>query len=617
MKSNKSLFNTTLFKSNIIRFLPFSILFVIIELINFPLVVFLNYNEMRSIDFDSLLSLGAISYGASCIFAILFALLTFGYLFSANKCNALHAFPIGRKALFTTNLLSAYVLLVAPQLIGFLLSLPGILLFSVAGAVKAFIPLHLAMMFLLPFIVLSIAVLAIMLSGNAFAGVIIYGILNFLYAAVVLLASSAVGFFGYGLSADVLMSDNNYYLSPVIDIFIRLSDYNTTELKNKDVLVSANPKFYIAIAVYFVAAFAICTLAYLLYKRRELEVAGEMAAFEKELPFIRVIVSVIGGAIIAMSLGSVFNAGKIGMLALYVVFSFLVYFATQMVLKKKFNIFSGKLIIRWIICCAVSIGAVIGLAAYETNYIPSASKVEIASANISYDMKYENDEKGTKQIQALQKELIKNAKANQTTTGIRYTDSMSYYSDEPITNYYNIRITYTLKSGKEVERAYEYNGKDKKINALIKEIENENEYTNIFDYLDELGVKYTLRSIEINTYLNNLNDIEYTASSGEYDKIMGLLTEDIAKLTANYSSIDSNKTYCDADVWIECRLDKNSDKKIFKELEEASYGNSFIEGYISYEPDEYPTDYFTIHIGTLPSESKALEYAKEIQEKYK
>ena len=619
MKSNKSLFSATLFKSNIIRFLPFSILFTIIELINFPLVVFLNYSNLRSIDFESLLSLGAVSYGASCIFAILFALLTFGYLFSANKCNALHAFPIGRKSLFATNFLSAYVLLVAPQLIGFLLSLPGIVLFSSAGAVKAFIPLHLAMMFMLPFIVLSIAVLSIMLSGNAFAGVIIYGIINFFYVAVVLIASSAVSFFGYGINASALMSGTNYYLSPVVDIFVRLSEYTVTELMNKEEHVSIDPKVYIALAIYFAVAFAVCLLSFLLYKRRELEVAGEMAAFEKELPFIRVIVSVIGAAIITMSLGSLFNAGKIGMLALYVVFSFIVYFATQMVLKKKFNIFSGKLIIRWVICCAVSIGAVLGLAAYETNYIPEVSKVESTSFDVSYKINAE-DEKTTKKIQTLQKELINYSKAQKTTTGIRYLEAMDYYYDEPVSDsqYYNIEITYKLKSGKEVERAYEYNGKDKKINALINEIEGESKYTNVFDRLDEIGVKYTIRGIEINSYTNDQLDLEYVASSGEYDKLIALLKEDVNKVTTDYRSLNENSTNCNADVWIECRIDNDNDKNALKMLEETSYGSNFVEGYISY--DTYAdgnAGVFDIHIGVLPTDSKALEFGKEMHEKHK
>ena len=611
MKSKKSLFNATLFKSNISRFLPFSVLFAIIELIIFPLVLFFNYNNAHKMDFEGVLALGAVSYGFTGVFAIVFALLTFGYLFSANKCNALHAFPIGRKALFTTNFLSAYALLIVPQLIGFLLGLPGILLFSLTGVASAFIPLHLAMIFIFSFIVLSIAALAIMLSGNAFAGFIIYGILNFFYAAFVVLASTAVSFFGYGLNSDVLTDSNYYCLSPVIDIIINLGNFSSKTVHN-EVVVNVTPKFYIVLLVYFIVAIAICALAFLLYKLRELEVAGEMAAFEKELPFIRVIVSVIGGAVIAMTIGSIVNAGKIGMLAIYVVFSFIVYFAAQMVLKRKFNIFSIKLVLRWAVCCAVSIGVVLGLAAYETNYIPDASKVDKVLTNITYDINYKNNEEDLKQLAELQTELIKYAKSHNTTTGIRYAEDVNFDVDTPNTLYLNVEYTYTLKNGKTVSRNYEYDGKSDKINALIKAIENKNQYTNVFDYLDELGVKYTIKSIEINSYEGLDNSTVYNLRSGDYREFVELCKEDIAKHTENYSSLNGNSEEVYADVWIECRLDKNTDNKTLKALEDASYGSRFIEGYLSYDSYEFSDGKtFQIHLSSLSNDSEAMKFAKE------
>ena len=618
MKSNKSLFSATLFKSNIVRFLPFSILFLIIELINFPLVIFFNYNIRNSIDFDSLISMSGVSYAFCGIFAIVFALLTFGYLFSANKCNALHAFPIGRKALFTTNLLSAYAMLVVPQLIGFLLGLPGILMFSLPGAVKAFIPLHLAMIFLFSFIVLSIGIIAIMLSGNAFAGVIIYGILNFLYTAVVMLASYAVAFFGYGLNETVLMGNATYYLSPAVNIVALLSDYKTTEIK-KDVIVNINPDFYIALAIYFAVAIAICALAFLLYKLRELEVAGEMAAFEQELPFIRVIVSVIGATLLAMSIGAIVNAGKVVMIILYVVFSFIVYFATQMVLKKKFNIFSGKLILRWVICCAVSIGVVLGLAAFETNYIPEASKVDSTKANISYSIN-SKDEKTTAQIQELQKALIEYSKKNRTVTGIRYAEDYDYEDEvSPNKLCFNITFDYVLKNGKVVLRAYEYEAGDKKIDALIKAIESENKYQSMFDFLDETGVKYTVSRIEISSYEDNYEDgIEHTVNPGYYDKVMELCREDVDAITSNYSSLNNSNSTGYTDVWITCKLDKDNDKKVLEAIEEASYSSTFIEGYISYADylnSSANANEFEMNISSLPKDSKTVQFAVEREAK--
>jgi ABC-2 type transport system permease protein len=612
MKSNKSLFNATLFKSNILRFLPFSILYTIIELVIFPLVLFFSYGAKNSIDFEDLLATGAVSDAFSAVFAGVFAILVFGYLFSANKSNALHAFPIGRKALFTTNTVSAYVLLVVPQLIGFVLGTPAMLMFAKTGVLKVFIPMNLAMIFLFSFIVLSIGILAMMLSGNAFAGFIIYGILNFLYAAAVVLLSFAVAFFGYGLKEEIFITDSKYLLSPIVNIFVNMSNYTTTEIQ-KVFSVDISPAFYISLAVYFAAAIVICAVAFLLYKLRELEVAGEMAAFEKELPFIRVIVSVIGAIVITMSIGSIINAGRIGMIALYVVFSFMVYFAAQMILKRKFNIFSGKLILRWVICCAVSIGAVLGLAAYETSYTPDAAKVENASINLTYDIK-KQDEKGVKQIEELQKELIRYTKASDD-ENIRGSNRLieDYAVEEdPYKFYLSVEIEYTLKNGKTVEREYAYKGDDKKINTLIKALESENSYVNIFDSLDEIGVKYTVKNINITEYTEAEAE-EYSIDVKNCDEFIDICKKDVNALTKNHSSlVKTDESYSSTDISINCKLDKDNDKEVLEKLKELSISR-FIEGYCSYDEFglEEPYSDLNIYISSLPRDSETLQYAKE------
>ncbi|MBR7060927.1 MAG: hypothetical protein IKI34_04270, partial [Eubacterium sp.] len=346
----------------------------------------MNYNARDKIDFDTLSVLGIISDILVFGFAGVFAILVFGYLFSANKCNALHAFPIGRKALFTTNLLSAYLLLIAPQLIGYLLALPGILMFTAeTSAVSAAVLIQFSSIFLFSFIVLSIAVLSMMLSGNAFSGAIIYMILNFLYSAIVVILSYSTSIFGTGLSEEIFLTKSHYALSPVVNIIFNLLKYDLTAK-------FVAPGFFKAIIIYFAVSIIICVFAYLIYKRRELEVAGEMAAFEIELPFIRVIVSIIGGFVVSLFIGSILSFGKFGFLALYIIFSFIIYFATQMVLKKKFNIFSVKLIIRWVICCALSVGIALALASYETNYIPKTKDIESSKIKISYSIESKDEE---------------------------------------------------------------------------------------------------------------------------------------------------------------------------------------------------------------------------------
>ena len=599
MKSNKSLFNATLFKSNIVRFLPFSILFLVIELNIYPTLIYFNYDVRNSIDLDTLITMGIASDVFTFIFACVFAILVCGYLFSANKSIALHSFPIGRSALFTTNLLSAYVLLIAPQLIGFGLAIPGIAMFSTAAITKAALLLQLSTIFLFSFIALSIGFLAMMLSGNAFAGAIIYLIINFVYTALVLLASYTLSIFGTGLSEDVLIGEKGaYLLSPVANLTFNLSQYDSEK-------IHIPSGYYKALIIYFAVSFAICALAFLLYKLRELEVAGEMAAFEEELPFIRVIVSIIGGTVLSMFVGTLSNAGKYGIAILYIIFSFIVYFATQMVLKRKFNIFSGKLIIRWVICCAVSLGIVIGLAAYETNYIPEAGKVESANISISYNIDCK-DEKSIKQIRELQRSLIEKCKDNQSGLVQKIED----YVDVPNYSYYNIVINYNMKNGRSIERRYDYSGSDSKIEALIREIENANEYVNIFDNLDNLGIKYTVKNMSIAEY-NDSGAVDIPVDSKNYEKALELCKEDVKALTDNYSSLNRDSNSAPVEVWIGCALDSENDKDAVKKLKYRT-DTSYVEGYYSYY--DYDTNNFDIYINSLPASSKLVAFAKANQE---
>ena len=606
MKSNKSLFNPTLFKSNIKRFLPFSILFLIVELIIYPLMIYTNHfqNGNSRIDFDELATMGIASSVFAGIFAGVFAILVFSYLFTSNKCNAIHAFPIGRKALFTTNLLSAYTLLVAPQLIGFGLAIPGIAINANATVLKSALLFQLSTIFLFSFIAISIGVLAMMLSGNAFSGAIIYLILNFIYAAFVLLVNWAVSTFGYGISNLSGLDEYNFFLSPAVNLLIKAANSDSS---NKFCI---SKEFYISLLIYFVVSFAVCFIAFLLYKLRELEVAGEMVAFEAEIPFIRVIVSIIGGAVFSMGVGSVLSTGRFGYAVLYAVFSFIIYFATQMILKKKFNIFSIKLIIRWVICCALSLGFILGLSAYETNYIPASDKIESAVFNATYSVNA--DTENTAQIRELHKELIEYSKEGKAPSSYEYEAPV----DE---SYLSITLNYHLKNGKAVEREYLYDiGSSKKVDSLIDGIESKDEYENIFDYLDSLDSKYKIDRIIINDYTDS---DEIVLDSKDFDEFIGICKEDINTLIKDYSSTKRSEfkgTENEFDICLSGTISKGEE---LENIPERSYGNSFIEGFFSYYEsydlmaNNKKSYELEIHLNTFPKDSKALKFAEEYHKK--
>jgi hypothetical protein len=298
----------------------------------------------------------------------------------------------------------------------------------------------------------------------------------------------------------------------------------------------------------------------------------------------------------------------VGFAAMYIVFSFIVYFATQMILKRKFNIFSGMLIFRWVLCCAISIGIVLGLSAYETNYIPEAAKVESANVYTTYNIGFEKDESGINRAHQLQKALIEYAKGNAETIERRTEE----YGEElvPDSPHLNTTFTYTLKNGRVVTRNYTYLGDDEKINTLIKALESENEYRNIFDSLDSIGVDYSVKSITISDY-TGVESLEYTVSASDFDNVLELCKQDAVSVTENYSSLDLNNEDTAHDIWIVLSIPKRgTDKKLIEDLA----GKNYIEGYFSL--DEYSNSKayeLDISINKLPKDSKTLQFAKENQ----
>jgi len=600
MKSSKSLFSKTVFKSNIKRFLPFSVLYAIIECIILPLIIFSAYNPKKPLGIDEFAALNGISDVFAFGFAGIFALLTFWYLFTSNKCNALHAFPIGRSSLFVTNFISAYVLLVVPQIIGYAISLPG--LFMYGEMIKESLLLAVTSIFVFSFICLSIAVLAIMLAGNAFSGWIIYCILNFTQAALFVIASGAISVFGIGLySSDNIIAEGNYFLSPLINLMINriklINVYNGTD---------ESSKYYMMLAIYAALCILICLLALCLYKKRELECAGEMTVFSVEIPFIRVIVAIIGASMLSFIIGS-FLETQIYYLILYIIFFFVVYFATQMILMKKGNVFTKGLVARAVVVCAVTVGIVLGASAYSTNYLPDVKKVESVRVNTTYNLDLKDDEAQQKAAE-LQKALIEYSKND---------DSSSWFSSgvkEYDENTISIQFDYTMKNGKLVSRSYDYDAKDKKINAMITALEKEAPYQTVFEYLESLDIDCTVTSI--NCYNNSkpyADDINIDTK--DYDAFLNLCKEDFNTIKSNYSSLGGRNLSDDWSITISCSIPKDTNKAIIDEINQTLYSREAQLYVDTFSPENANKLTLDINIYSLPkNNSKVAEFLNSYQQ---
>lgn len=214
------------------------------------------------------------------LFGILAAVCAFRYLHQTRSAYMLHAFPLTRGTLFRTNLLSGFLLGYAP-----IFCATGVytVTLSLRSSFDLFPPLLrgcLAALLLFVFFY-SLAVLCMQLSGRTVTSVLLYGLLNVLFA---LFAELVGGIFKPLLRGVVAFSDaleRFSFLSPVVKLF----------LLNRQQATLYYPLVLCAVGI------CLLVLSWLLYRRRRLECCGETVAYRFLRPIYAVLITVAGIAL--------------------------------------------------------------------------------------------------------------------------------------------------------------------------------------------------------------------------------------------------------------------------------------------------------------------------------
>jgi len=585
MKSNKCLFSKTVFKSNILRFLPFAAPLLIAELIAFPLAL---YNSGNRFDLSTFRGVSLASDIISMLFAGLFVLLVFSYLFKPNACNAFHAFPVGRKALFTTGVISSYVLLVVPQLLAFGAGIPIIMRYGLFPS--TYITLGIVSIFGTSLVALATAVLAVMLAGNFFAAVVLYGVVNFLYVAARTLLYSAVSEFGIGIGGGMMGGAPGVYLSPLAQLVFTKGSIGSGLKSEQQTLLNDYYKFLI---IYAVAAIVILAVSWLLYKIRRLEAAGDMVAFKIEIPVLSVIASVFGGAFAAALLGSIFSFGNLGLMVSYIVFTLFFYFGAQMVIKRTAKVFSAKNFVIWALAAFITLGATLGLAVYETNLVPSKNIKNIV-VNTSYDFEPEREDYVL--VADLHRALIKNETKGRTPVQVilgtapteKRSDEAVFDSKEEYVGSYTVNLTYTLTSGRVIERYYSVDyDSNKEIDALVNKLEEKNDPQTVFDKLE--GFDITIKSCIVEDYASPEDDEipSVTLNAKEAAELFELCKADVNAQKEGFKTTkEVNEELMNSSYNISFTFTVENDKD-FEELTAESYFSDFTYSSIEYYSYDY------------------------------
>lgn len=452
MVSKKSYFNFTIFRNNIARHWPIWTGYLFLLIFTGPFSLFMSHtNQSFSNKTDFMIGLStSMSIMASpiimSVFIILSALAVFSYQYSARSAYAIHALPVSREGLFLTNYMSGFAYLIVPQIINYIFMVL-VTLGIHSDYVDNLHPWVLSCIFV-TFFLYSTMVMFCMFTGNFFWPPVLYLIFNLLYIGVKVLVLGLGQLLLYGItSQESVFSESDSILSPLYYLNAAHTFQTTAHGSGNLEIIVQSTRFYLP---YAIAAIIIVSIAFLLYKHRSIECVGDVLSYKIMRPFFLWLSSLCVVSLLTVSFISFFFHSELYMseysfrivFIFVAVFSFLCFFMIEMIIKKRFRVFTKKKVMESFLFTGLALVSLC-MIRYDVFHleskIPSAKEISNVEINYLYETKL-TDSPDIEYARSLQKQLL--AQKNKT-----IFDSK---------NIHTITLTYNLKNGHTLKRLYPF-----------------------------------------------------------------------------------------------------------------------------------------------------------------
>ena len=461
MRSGTSFFDLTIYRKTFTRFWPLWVLNLVIWLFILPFNGLMKLSDSigREVNYvqNFARTVGARATDLGIIYALLaglvVAMAVCSHLYNNRSANFMGALPTCREGQFLSTYLSGLTMLIAPNVVVFLLTL---LVEAIGGSVM-WGPLlfWLAVMCGTEFFFYSFAVCLGQFTGHILALPVYYGIFNAIVVAVYMLLGWVMdryyfGFTGMGSVGNVFVT----WCTPVAMFYqMDIDVYDESLVRGVSKWVTDIEGLWI-VAVYAVVAVVLTACALLLYRRRHLETAGDIVSVKVMRPVFKYGVAFCAGMFLGFLFDQMFSLSEIGMLVWTVIWGIVGYFIAQMLLDKSIRVFR-----KWKGAAAVTVVflvlfAVIGfdLTGYE-NRVPVADQVtSVVIDGLDGDGYYDTgsyldgvtltDPEDIADVIALHQAIIEVGENGE-------SDSEGLYR-----TYVSFDVTYTLKSGGKMSRSY-------------------------------------------------------------------------------------------------------------------------------------------------------------------
>lgn len=487
MPRKTSFCNAALLRSDIKRYWPLLFLYVAVWVVILPMQILSASRQCDGVA-DGIMTVLQLrqhnviiqSIPASVVMSLLFgcfaAMAVWSYLMSGRTVGLMHALPVTRTQAFFSHILSVLGALTAGNVLIFLLTALCSAGFSYVDWTALGTWLLLTELMALFFFALGS--LCAMVTGWLLAVPVLYGAMNVVALLLYAVISTMTQMFYFGYSSSDI-PEFITWLTPVGRIWDAVANGGAQPVEVQlPIGAQIYHRFQLPASafstciIYAAVGIALLALVWWLYKKRPSETAGDAMSFRWLQPIARWSIGLCGGLGLGLFLNYVILGSSFaGLLICQLVMGVICFFAAQMLLKKKFRIFTSRWWVETLALVLTLLAVTLCIKLDITGYqhrVPDAEDVTSVRFDASYADFTTDDPAAVESVISLHRAILEQYDE----TGERL-ENQTYLDTEggPITRY--VRVDYQLRNGTSLRREWRVsivNGSD--IHRLLTQLVN-------------------------------------------------------------------------------------------------------------------------------------------------
>ena len=489
MPRKTSFCNAALLRSDIKRYWPLLFLYVAVWVVILPMQILSASRECDGVA-DGIMTVLQMrqhnviirSIPASVVISLLFgcfaAMAVWSYLMSGRTVGLMHALPVTRTQAFFSHVLSVLGALTAGNVLIFLLTALCSAGFSYVD--WAALGTWLLLTELMALFFFALGSLCAMVTGWLLAVPVLYGAMNVVALLLYAVISTMTQMFYFGYSSSDI-PEFITWLTPVGRIWDAVANGGAQPVEvqfREPIGTQSYHRFQLPASafstciIYAAVGIALLALVWWLYKKRPSETAGDAMSFRWLQPIARWSIGLCGGLGLGLFLNYVILGSSFaGLLICQLVMGVICFFAAQMLLKKKFRIFTSRWWVETLALVLTLLAVTLCIKLDITGYqhrVPDAEDVTSVRFSASYADFTTDDPAAVESVISLHRAILEQYDE----TGERL-ENQTYLDTEggPTTCY--VRVDYQLRNGTSLRREWSVsivNGSD--IHRLLTQLVN-------------------------------------------------------------------------------------------------------------------------------------------------